>query len=516
MNAAPNSNSFTGANGSNISVTAPENLLVNATATAALDTVSVTPTLGKLAGKTRYTVQLAPAIADTSGRTLGSSFSWSFTTQQEVFTQVATEISRLNDLQMLYRPLSAIDDAGNVFVVWFDSQSSGNFYGLINYQFYNAATGLWSPAATTIQTSPIFQGAVIPFSLTSVPGGEPVLMWGGYLPDNSLVLFQSTFQMPTAGAVTFTAPTVTPLIAESVSNTPNANASVYANGMLAAAAKNNATVTAALFNPQTQVWGPVQQIATNAVNSAVIGFDNLAMAADANGAVTLVYCTGGHLMATTRAASATSWPAPAQLDTLASGSITQFVATGGASGTFVAWSQTPTNGVPAIKSVRLALAATSWTAPTQLDDGLSPTGADSPSITIDRAGSVSVAYSQPSTNTIAPTDGLYLARFNPTSATWSSPARASPPAVGGGATAPGIVADQAGNVLVVYRVGHQQAWSQYLSSTGVIDMAPIFDFSGVAFGFANDASVVIDRNNEATAVWYLDGSPNQVRADRFQ
>ena len=285
---------------------------------------------------------------------------------------MATEIAPINDLQMLYRPLSATDDAGNVFVVWFDSQPSGSFYGLINYQFYNAATGLWSPAATTIQTSPVFQGAVIPFSLTSVPGGEPVLMWGGYLPDDSLVLFQSTFQMPTAGAVTFTAPDVTPLIAESVSNTPNANASVYANGVLAAAAKNNATVTAALFNPQTQVWGPVQQIASNAVNSTVIGFDNLAITADANGAMTLVYCTGGHLMATTRAAGTSSWPAAVQIDALTSGSITQFVATGGASGTFVVWSQTPTGGVPAIKNARLALAATTWTAPTELDDGQSP------------------------------------------------------------------------------------------------------------------------------------------------
>ena len=68
LNDAPNSNSFTGANSSNISVTAPENLLVNVAATVSLDTV--TPNAN--AWQTRREDQLHRAARPEHCRHLGT------------------------------------------------------------------------------------------------------------------------------------------------------------------------------------------------------------------------------------------------------------------------------------------------------------------------------------------------------------------------------------------------------------------------------------------------------------
>lgn len=336
---------------------------------------------------------------------------------------------------------------------------------------------------------------------------------GRGLPDGNLIVYQSTFQISGSGTVTFTAPAVTPLVPDSTLSIPVASASVYAGGQLATVTQNSNALSAALFNPSTQSWGPVQQIATNAVFA--LGNTTLAIAADASGAVTIVYSTGSHLMATTKPASASVWPAAIQLDTLAAGGIYRFNAVGGSGGTMVIWSQLPNGGIPAIESARFSVGASTWSAATQIDDGQSPTGADNPAIALDNAGFAHVVYTQTNTGmTLAPTDGLYLARFNPTTSTWGPPARAVPQGVAVSATTPAIAADAAGNVLIVFSVGGYHAWSQYLSSTGVIDMAPDFDLSG--FGYGSAANIVMDNNNEATAVWYLNATPNQIRADRFQ
>ena len=246
---------------------------------------------------------------------------------------------------------------------------------------------------------------------------------------------------------------------------------------------------------------------------------SVATAADSNGNVTVAYISSGHLWATTKSPTTALWPTPQQIDKLTTGSINSLALAAGAGGTTLSWAQTSGASQATIEVSRLGSDLVSWSAPLQIDDGSSPTGTMNPSIAVDNAGFIDISYTQTNTSsTVAPTDGVFLVRFDPTQSAWTSPIRMSAVGAAVNSTRAAIAVDNAGNVELLYLVGAGVAPASYDVSTGTVQDSGIIDNpDGTPSGVAETPYLVVGPDNAATAVWVnFETSAYFIRADRKQ
>jgi hypothetical protein len=531
LNQAPLANTLPATQPDSVQLLTPEGVNLLTGVSVSGDTVSIANSGLALAGNTTYHVKLASSIGTASGKTLAAPFSWSFTTASANWATSGSNISPFHGFPPSEAIGTATDGAGNVFVAWIDQGTAGD---TIDVQMFDASSNSWNATATTVFTSAL--GNLGSLNLSTDPLGEPSLTWVGYsgvysFPSgNQLALFLSTFQLTGPGAGTWSTPVITPI--DPGPYTPTGVTQVAANHTLTVAAHMYSTsgsvpaqgIFIDQYDEVAKSWGPITTINTTAAYISPSG-TYLASAVDALGNITLAYVDGvnvsgpEHLYTTTKAAASTSWSAPQQIDTLTSGTIGSVVLAAGVGATTLSWMQTVGGAQPTIEVSRLGSDLATWSAPHQLDDGTSPSGAMNPSIAMDNAGFVDVSYTQSNTsNTVASTDGVFLVRFNPTSATWSSPMRMS--AVGA-AISSGPVAtalDNAGNVQLLYQISGGVAPANYYVTTGSI-VAPgiIDDPNGAPLGYNEPPYLVIGPDNVATGVW-IDGETagSFIRADRRQ
>ena len=516
LNDAPLATTLPATQANSVQLLTPEGVNLLTGVTISGDAVSIANSGLALAGNTTYKVQLASTIGDAAGKTLAAPVSWSFTTASESWSFPGTNIYQLTGGPSPFLAIAS-DPAGNVFSAVTDNT-------LISTQMYSTTTNSWAPAATTIFNSPISGGAVGSLSLTSTTA-EPVATWVGYSGNYSfqtgyqLAIYLSTFQLSAPGVGSWSTPVITPIL--SGSDLPTDISQVSSKNILTLAARLSNAAPDGIYIDQydevQQTWSGVQMFNADGVSSPYA--TSVATAADSNGNVTVAYISSGHLWATTKSPTTVLWPTPQQIDKLTAGGINSIALGAGVGGTTLSWAQTSGSAQPTIEVATLGSDLATWTAPMQLDDGTSPTGTTTPSIAIDNAGFIDIAYIQSNTsNTVAATDGAFLVRFNPTTSTWSSPIRMSAVGAGVNPTPAAIAVDNAGNVQLLYLLGGGIAPAIYFVSTGtVMDPGIIDNPNGAPSGTAQTPYLVIGPDNAATAVWVNTETAGAfIRADRMQ
>jgi hypothetical protein len=513
LNDAPAASTLPSAEPNSVQLLTPEGVNLLTGTSVSGDVVSIADSGLALAGNTAYTVKLASTVGAGSGKTLATPFSFSFTTAAEEWAMPATNTYQMT-LNSLFLSL-ATDSAGNVF-------SGVTDQTLVSTQMYSATAKSWEPA-TTIFNSPVPGGAVGSLNLTTTDA-EPIATWVGYQANNNLAVYLSTFQLSGPGTGAWSSPSVTPI--EPPGGTfgflyvPTAVSQASGSHVLTLAARLNGPtqgIYVGQYDEIAQTWGPIQIFSAAGVQAPYGA--SVATAVDLNGNATVAWIDGSHVYATTKAKSSSAWPAPQQIDQLTSGSINSIALGAGLGGTALSWAQTSGTAQPTIEVARLGAALVTWSAPLQLDDGSSPTGALSPSIAIDNAGFIDISYTQTNTsNTVAATDGVFLVRFAPTQAAWSHPIRMSAVGANVSPTRAATAVDNAGNVQLLYLVGGGIASATYYVTTGtVFDPGIIDNPNGVPSGQAGTPYLVIGPDNAATGVWInLETSCYCVRADRRQ
>jgi hypothetical protein len=447
---------------------------------------------------TRYTLLASADIASSSGKSLSTAVSLSFTVQDAQWQ--GAWLLESNNSSYADTPEIAFDPQGNAVAVWV--QDAGGVSGIENIwaSRYSATTGLWT-APQLIETDD--SGAALHPKAAMDSAGNAVVVW--HQSDGNRNAVWSNRYL--AGSSSWSGATL--LGSDSQGQAEFAQLAIDAAGnVLAVWHQYNPlgnSIMARRFDRLLNLWGTPQPIESNQP-SAVLS-PQLAMNARGDAVVVWQAFSGtrSDIMASRHSASTGSWTSPGLLETnnagdasepqaaidaqgnitavwyQSDGSVTSIwanrfhapslawsgafllesddsgdaedvqLAVDVAGNVLVVWDQT-INGGTRVWSQRFDAAANSWNAaPTRLSNVLAYT----PRIGFDSTGNALIAWEQYDDSA-----AVYSSRYNATTATWSAP-RNLRSDNGFDATNYALALDPLGNAVVVwqqYEGGQQSIW----------------------------------------------------------
>lgn len=483
-----------------VRMTGPEGNAIGNTASTSGTELKLQPATA-LPGNTRYTVNLASAIADTSGRTLPTSYARSFTTAPQSWDASAKAVATLPNFTADTAPLIASDKAGNVTVAWHAGDMNSD---ALYATRFDAAAGAWSAPALVQAASSV---SIVPLSLVAAPNGNLYLLW---FERGSATRARIALYDVAAGAwqASADAPGVPAggtaewlkLIAD-----PAGNLTVLARAMTPAGVAEYAT----RYDAASAAWGTPQAIGAFAAAANEPFGESLAV--DGYGNVTAAWiATDGAraLVAAHYDAAAGHWGAPQTLDSsvLTQGQPFYSMSADALGLVTLAWAHDfGMAATPQARAARYDPLANAWSAPVRLDNAADSTGAYGPQVVTDAAGFATAVWRQQ--------QGLWSSRYSPANASWSTPAQVA----GSTSMAHGFAlgADIAGNVTLVSSDDQHQMADQFLASTG--QWQPRTDIGKPASGdgvFANPPVLDVAPSGSATAAWFaqdtVNGAPRYV------
>jgi len=479
-------------NANSVALKGPEGNVIAANVVVSGTDVRLVPPAGALPGDTTYTVNFAPAIQDTTGRSLSGNLTWTFTTSPQAWDMFETNAADtpigLDEIQ----PSIAFDAAGNIWVTW-------EVADLYNDTMYaarlNTATGVWS-APTTIDS---VAGRHYGQHMLCAQSGDCYLMWSHtqYSPfetaprvarfDASTSTWSAPIEPPMTG-ITGDLSTITP----SLDNAGN----------LILLIATTTGITALPLNTATQVWGAPNTFTFSAPTfeaHAVIDSAGNISVAWIHGSPTTRTVYGGHYDATSRAWSAEqpiedTYNGMLSLALDGTGAVTALYSRGG----FASF----------VSAARLDPATGLWGAPVRLDN-VNPDvdGAFASNVVGDAGGYVTALWGQ--------NQGMWTSRYSPVSGTWSPPSHVSTTIYAGSVDT--LVADAAGNVTASWSSDFGAGACRWLVKDAA--WGPVTDISVPAVG-----SVIFTSRTMATATspsgnvattWYQRNDVNGVQQHKL-
>lgn len=490
-----------------VRMTGPEGNAIGNTASVNGTDLKLQPA-ALLPGNSRYTVTLASAIADTSGRTLPSSYTRSFTTAPEAWDPAATSVAMLPSFTADTAPLIVADKAGNLTVVW----HAGDMYNVALYAVrFDAAAGTWS-APVQVPAGP--SSSMVPRSLVAAPNGDLYLLWSesGSATGMRMARYDAAARGWQAAA---DAPGVPPgakadaakLIADQAGNL---------TALVRALTPAGVAEYASRYDAASAAWGTAQAISTVAA-PANEQFGE-ALAVDGYGNVTAAWIAtdAGRALVTARYdAAAARWSAPQTLDSSVAvqGASSYSISADALGLVTLAWAHDfGVAAAPQVRAARYDPLSNAWSTPARLDNATDSSGAYAPQVVTDAAGFATAVWRQQ--------QGLWTARLNPADTSWSVPAPLAGSSVLVGGFALGV--DIAGNVTLVSSDDQRVMADQFLASTG--QWQPRVEIGKPASGdavFANPPVLDLAPSGTAAAAWFaqdtVNGAPQYVvSANRFK
>lgn len=381
----------TSVNATNVTLVGPGNNVIPAEVAVNGAAVEVKSKAGALPADTTYTLNLAAAIKDTSGRSLPQAVTRTFSTASANWSAKASDLAPRVDNTSGTRPLVHTDAAGRTTAAWLDRAAApASVLYAARLDRINGSWGL--PVSVATDSRGVLNG----IGLAAGPDGDMFLTWT---------------RMPSGGS------------------TPSIQFSRYAVSSASWSAPVDVNVSV------VDRFGVGQAVPIN----------------DAAGNLTLLHHNGQNIYATRLDAVTGAWKEPRRIDSpRPSNYIYQVRSAADDQGNLIAaWMQLDQDVQRALYAARYDIATGKW-APAQRVASTPPNGAEPFALAVDRTGVATLAWTL--SGGIAGMTTLWASRFDPQGQTWSSPVwvdRVNDGVVGLGVM---LVVDNAGTVTA--------AWSQ--------------------------------------------------------
>ncbi len=389
FNASPDAASV---NTANVTLFGPGNNVIPAAVAVNGATVEVRAKAGALPADTTYTLTLAAAIKDGSGRSLSQAVTRTFSTASASWSAKASDLTPRSDNTGGTRPIVHTDAAGRTTAAWLDRTAVSA--SVLYAARLDRISGSWSlpvPVATESQ------GVLVGIGLAAGPGGDIFLTWA---------------RTPFGSA------------------TPGIQFSRYALS--------------------SNSWSAPVDV--NAAPADGFGVGQVVPVNDAAGNITLLHSNSQSIFAARLDAATGAWKVPRRIDyPRPSNYIYQVRAAADDQGNLIAaWMQLDQDDQRALYAARYDIATGEW-APAQRVASTPPNGAEPFALAVDRTGVATIAWTL--SGGIAGTTTLWASRLDAQGNTWSSAARvdrANDGVVGLGVM---LVVDGAGTVTAAWSQG---------------------------------------------------------------
>jgi hypothetical protein len=489
-----------------VTLTGPGNNLIPATVAVNGAAVEIKPKAGALPADTTYTLSLAAAIKDSTGRSLSQATTRTFSTASAQWSAQAGDLAPRQDNVGGTRPIVYTDAAGRTTAAWLDRTGSGE--DVIYAARLDRISGNWGEPTVIAQPS---QTTYSGLGLAEGPGGDVFLTWT-YQPPGGV---RSGIQLSrySVSSSRWLAPedvNVSPVDGYGVGQVqPVSDAAgnlmlLHSNGQFLYATRRDAV---------TGAWTPPRRIEYPRPSNYIF---KVRAATDAQGSVVAAWMqfdaedqraiyaarydvvTGQWAAAQRVVTVPSSGPEPVALVVDRTGVATlAWVASGGIAGTTTLWAS------------RLGPQDTAWRDAIRLDRPADGVAAEAVFLVVDGAGTVTAMWSQG-------VAGLRTARWARGASGWSDYATLAQDGVAANAAADCLLVDAAGNLLVVGAISQQIYATRQLATTSRWQPPVLISTPSTGTGvFVNPPAVSMDGAGNAVVLWFAQNLPDQRRAVSF-
>ena len=347
---------------------------------------------GALPSDTTYTLTLAAAIKDSAGRSLSQPVTRTFSTASAKWSSEAGDLAPRADGTTGMRPIVHTDAAGRTTAAWLDRT------GLWDYAIYAARldriNGSWGEPTAVAKVSLVGQPSI---GLAEGPEGDMFLTWIHKRGDS-------------------------------------ASPSVHLSRYLLSSNR----------------WSPPIDVAASHFDD--FGVREAVPISDAAGNLTLLYSNGSRTYATRLDAMTGVWTEPRRIEyqRLSNYIYRMGAAADGQGNIVAAWIQDDQNDQRAIYAARYDVATGLW-AEAQRVAGATPGGGEPFSLVLDRTGVATIAWAV--NDFFEGTTTIWASRLAPQDKAWSGANQVNRPADGRTAGGVKLVVDSAGTVTAVWSQG---------------------------------------------------------------